>query len=89
MAATGNSGILGLSFPVEASIPDTSGSTLLENLVSELAEVCARCAWVWERVEDARTLFATVSVSPPGALRFPPRVEAVIVVATDEASPAR
>lgn len=38
MAATGNSGILGLSFPAEASIPDTSGTTLLENLVSPLSE---------------------------------------------------
>ena len=38
LSATGNSGILGLSFPVEASIPDTSGTTLLENLVSALSE---------------------------------------------------
>ncbi|GJE90866.1 A1 family peptidase [Phanerochaete sordida] len=38
LAATGNSGILGLSFPTEAAIPDTSGRTLLENLVSSLAE---------------------------------------------------
>lgn len=34
LSATGNSGILGLSFPLEASIPDTSGTTLLENLLS-------------------------------------------------------
>lgn len=38
LSATGNSGILGLSFPVEASIPDTSGTTLLENLVSPFDE---------------------------------------------------
>lgn len=35
---TGNSGILGLSFPVEAAIPDTSGTTLLENLLSPFDE---------------------------------------------------
>lgn len=34
LSNTGNSGILGLSFPVEAAIPDTSGTTLLENLLS-------------------------------------------------------
>ncbi|KAI0705835.1 acid protease [Cytidiella melzeri] len=34
LSSTGNSGILGLSFPFEASIPDTSGTTLLENLLS-------------------------------------------------------
>ncbi len=38
LASTGNSGILGLSFPFEASIPDTSGSTLLENLLSPFNE---------------------------------------------------
>lgn len=38
LAATGNSGILGLSFPTEAAIPDTSGRTLLENLVASLDE---------------------------------------------------
>ncbi|PSR94133.1 hypothetical protein PHLCEN_2v4561 [Hermanssonia centrifuga] len=38
LAGTGNSGILGLSFPVEASIPDTSGTTLLENLFSPFNE---------------------------------------------------
>lgn len=38
LSSTGNSGILGLSFPLEASIPDTSGTTLLENLVSPLSE---------------------------------------------------
>ena len=34
LSSTGNSGILGLSFPFEASIPDTSGTTILENLLS-------------------------------------------------------
>jgi hypothetical protein len=34
LSSTGNSGILGLSFPFEASIPDTSGTTVLENLLS-------------------------------------------------------
>lgn len=38
LSSTGNSGILGLSFPVEASISDTSGTTLLENLVSPFDE---------------------------------------------------
>ncbi|KAK7693327.1 hypothetical protein QCA50_002895 [Cerrena zonata] len=32
LSGTGNSGILGLAFPLEAAIPDTSGRTLLENL---------------------------------------------------------
>ncbi|OBZ75745.1 Chymosin [Grifola frondosa] len=31
LSGTGNSGILGLSFPAEAAIPDTSGRTLVEN----------------------------------------------------------
>ncbi|KAI0079979.1 acid protease [Panus rudis PR-1116 ss-1] len=34
LAGTGNSGILGLAFPFEASIPSTSGTTLLENIFS-------------------------------------------------------
>ncbi|KAF7789536.1 hypothetical protein EIP86_000482 [Pleurotus ostreatoroseus] len=34
LAGTGNSGILGLSFPLEAAIPDTSGTPILENLLS-------------------------------------------------------
>lgn len=38
LSATGNSGILGLSFPFEASIPDTLGVTLLENLLSSLED---------------------------------------------------
>lgn len=38
LSATGNSGILGLSFPVEAAIPDTSGRTVLENLISPFNE---------------------------------------------------
>ena len=32
LSGTGNSGILGLAFPLEAAIPDTSGRTLAENL---------------------------------------------------------
>jgi hypothetical protein len=36
--AIGNSGILGLSFPAEASIPGTYGTTLLQNLVSPFDE---------------------------------------------------
>ncbi|KAL4250414.1 peptidase A1 family protein [Abortiporus biennis] len=34
LSGTGNSGILGLSFPLEASISATAGSTLLENILS-------------------------------------------------------
>lgn len=34
LAGTGNSGILGLAFPAEASIPDTVGRTLVLNLLS-------------------------------------------------------
>ncbi|CCM06230.1 uncharacterized protein FIBRA_08476 [Fibroporia radiculosa] len=36
LSGTGYSGILGLSFPVEASIPDTSGRTLIENVFASL-----------------------------------------------------
>ncbi|OCH95493.1 acid protease [Obba rivulosa] len=38
LAGTGNSGILGLSFPVEASIPETLGRTLLENIMASYNE---------------------------------------------------
>ncbi|KAI0950285.1 hypothetical protein AcV7_008801 [Taiwanofungus camphoratus] len=38
LSDTGNSGILGLSFPIEAAIPDTSGRTLLENIFASLNE---------------------------------------------------
>ncbi|THH33866.1 hypothetical protein EUX98_g214 [Antrodiella citrinella] len=34
LAGTGNSGILGLSFPLEAAIADTAGMTLLENVLA-------------------------------------------------------
>ncbi|KAJ3483340.1 hypothetical protein NLI96_g6392 [Meripilus lineatus] len=34
LTGTGNSGILGLSFPLEAAIPETSGRPLLDNLLS-------------------------------------------------------
>jgi len=36
LSNTGNSGILGLSFPLRASIPATSGRTLLENVFADL-----------------------------------------------------
>ncbi|KAI5124363.1 hypothetical protein M0805_008968 [Coniferiporia weirii] len=36
LSTTGTSGVLGLSFPVEASIPVTVGRTLLENIFSSL-----------------------------------------------------
>lgn len=36
LSGTGYSGILGLSFPVEAAIPDTTGRTLPENIFSAL-----------------------------------------------------
>jgi hypothetical protein len=38
LSSTGNSGILGLSFPSEAAIPLTSGLTILQNLFSALPE---------------------------------------------------
>ncbi|EMD38491.1 hypothetical protein CERSUDRAFT_94025 [Gelatoporia subvermispora B] len=38
LAGTGNSGILGLSFPVEASIPETLGRTFLENIMASYNE---------------------------------------------------
>ncbi|KIM87568.1 hypothetical protein PILCRDRAFT_815124 [Piloderma croceum F 1598] len=36
LSSTGNSGIVGLSFPLPASIPATSGRTLLENVFASL-----------------------------------------------------
>jgi Eukaryotic aspartyl protease len=36
LSSTGNSGIIGLSFPLPASIPATSGRTLLENVFASL-----------------------------------------------------
>ncbi|KAI0831182.1 acid protease [Trametes gibbosa] len=39
---TGNSGIMGLSFPAEASIPDTTGRTLVENLFSAFNDTSRR-----------------------------------------------
>ncbi|GBE82352.1 acid protease [Sparassis crispa] len=38
LTGTGNSGILGLSFAVEAAIPDTSGRTFLENILAAFSE---------------------------------------------------
>ncbi|KAH8107018.1 acid protease [Cristinia sonorae] len=38
LTGTGNSGILGLSFPLEAAIPDTAGMTLLDNVLSTFDE---------------------------------------------------
>ncbi|PCH38253.1 acid protease [Wolfiporia cocos MD-104 SS10] len=38
LSGTGYSGIMGLNFPVEASIPDTSGRTLIENVFASLNE---------------------------------------------------
>lgn len=38
LSATGNSGILGLAFPAEAAIPETTGRTLAENLFSGLSD---------------------------------------------------
>lgn len=38
LTGTGNSGILGLSFPLEAAIPETTGRPLLENLLSPFDE---------------------------------------------------
>ena len=38
LSGTGNSGILGLSFPMEAAIPDTAGRTLVENLLASFDE---------------------------------------------------
>ncbi|CAL1704341.1 unnamed protein product [Somion occarium] len=38
LSGTGNSGILGLAFPLEAAIPDTSGQTLLENIFASFAD---------------------------------------------------
>nr|VWO98793.1 Fox3p [Ganoderma boninense] len=42
LASTGNSGILGLAFPAEASIPDTVGRTLVLNLLSGFNDSSAR-----------------------------------------------
>ncbi|KAI0361969.1 acid protease [Trametes cingulata] len=39
---TGNSGIMGLSFPAEASIPDTTGRTVVENLFSAFNDTSRR-----------------------------------------------
>ncbi|KAI8998749.1 acid protease [Trametes punicea] len=39
---TGNSGIIGLSFPAEASIPDTAGRTVVENLLSAFNDTSRR-----------------------------------------------
>ena len=36
LSSTGNSGILGLSFPISASIPLTSGRTIVENIFANL-----------------------------------------------------
>ncbi|RPD79952.1 acid protease [Lentinus tigrinus ALCF2SS1-7] len=42
LSGAGNSGILGLAFPAEASIADTVGRTLLENLFSALNDTSKR-----------------------------------------------
>ncbi|KAI0721650.1 acid protease [Cerioporus squamosus] len=42
LAGTGDSGILGLAFPAEASIADTVGRTLLENLLSAFNDTSQR-----------------------------------------------
>ncbi|KAI0637087.1 acid protease [Trametes polyzona] len=39
---TGNSGIMGLSFPAEASIPDTTGRTVVENVFSAFNDTSRR-----------------------------------------------
>ncbi|KAH9951305.1 acid protease [Amylocystis lapponica] len=38
LAGIGNSGIMGLSFPAEAAIPDTCGRTILENIFAAVNE---------------------------------------------------
>ncbi|KAI0781057.1 acid protease [Trametes elegans] len=42
LQGTGNSGIMGLSFPAEASIPDTTGRTVVENLFSAFDDPSSR-----------------------------------------------
>ncbi|KAI0374768.1 acid protease [Pilatotrama ljubarskyi] len=42
LRGTGNSGIMGLSFPAEASIPDTTGRTVVENLFSAFNDTSRR-----------------------------------------------
>src|ERR1700691_1454860 len=52
LSNTGNSGIFGLSFPLPASIPATSGRTLLENIFASLDDYHRFFAYKLGRNQD-------------------------------------
>ncbi|EKM55526.1 uncharacterized protein PHACADRAFT_256215 [Phanerochaete carnosa HHB-10118-sp] len=63
LSATGNSGILGLSFATVAAIPGTAGRTLLENLLSPFAAPDRFFAFRLGR-DDASSSFTVGALDP-------------------------
>lgn len=64
LSATGNSGILGLAFPAEAAIPDTTGRTLAENLFSGLTDDANRYFAFRLGRDDASSSFTVGELDP-------------------------
>ncbi|KAH9901270.1 acid protease [Cubamyces lactineus] len=61
---TGNSGILGLSFPAEASIPSTAGRTVVENLLSAFNDSSRRFFAIKLGRDEASSSFTIGQLDP-------------------------